>query len=236
VVRQLPSGSDPERAVLHPDGRRLFVANEDDNMVTVVDVERGVVLQEIPVGVEPEGLGLSPDGRFLVNTSETTSMAHVIEVETGKIVANVLVGARPRYALWEPDGKRFWVSSEIGGTLTLIGADDWRALGQVSFSIPGVPAEAVQPVGMVLSRDRTKLFVALGPANRVAVVDVASRQVERMLLVGQRVWNLALSADGTRLFTTNGVSNDLSMIDIQAMRVLRSVPVGQAPWGVVVKP
>ena len=57
-----------------------------------------------------------------------------------------------------------------------------------------------------------------------------------MLLVGQRVWNLALSTDGTRIFTTNGVSNDLSMIDIQAMRVLRSVPVGQAPWGVVVKP
>jgi YVTN family beta-propeller protein len=68
------------------------------------------------------------------------------------------------------------------------------------------------------------------------VVAVAIRQVERMLLVGQRVWNLALSTDGTRIFTTNGVSNDLSAIDIQAMRVLRSVPVGQAPWGVVVKP
>ena len=34
--------------------RRLFVANEDDNMVTVVDVERGVVL----------GLGL---GVVLIN-------------------------------------------------------------------------------------------------------------------------------------------------------------------------
>jgi YVTN family beta-propeller protein len=160
----------------------------------------------------------------------------VIEVDSGRIVANVLVGARPRFALWEPNGKRFWVSAEIGGTLTLIGADDWRVLGQVSFSIPGVPQEAIQPVGLALSRDDTKLFVALGPANRVAVVDVATRQVEKMLLVGQRVWNLALSADGNRLYTTNGVSNDMSVVDVQAMRVTRSVPVGQAPWGVVVKP
>ena len=48
--------------------------------------------------------------------------------------------------------------------------------------------------------------MALGPANRVAVVDVATRQVERTLLVGQRVWNLALSTDGKRIFTTNGVT------------------------------
>ena len=89
---------------------------------------------------------------------------------------------------------------------------------------------------MALSRDGAKLFVALGPANRVAVVDTRTRQVARYLLVGQRVWNLALSADGSRLYTTNGVSNDLSVVDVAAMRVTRTVPVGQAPWGVVVRP
>jgi YVTN family beta-propeller protein len=78
--------------------------------------------------------------------------------------------------------------------------------------------------------------VALGPANRVAVVDTWSLAVERYLLVGQRVWNLALSPDGSRLYTTNGVSNDLSVIDTAGLRVVRSVPVGQAPWGVVVVP
>jgi YVTN family beta-propeller protein len=172
----------------------------------------------------------------VVNTSETTSMAHVIDAETGKVEANVLVGARPRAVVWQPDGRRFWVSSEVGGTLTLVDADGWRPAGQVSFSIPGVPQEAIQPVGMALSRDGAQLFVALGPANRVAVVDTRTLKVERMLLVGQRVWNLTLSADGSRLYTTNGVSNDLSVVDIRAMRVVRSVAVGQAPWGVAVRP
>ena len=174
MVRHLPAGSDPELAALHPDGRRLFVANEDDNMVTVVDVERGVVLREISVGVEPEGLGISPDGRWVVNTSETTNMAHVIEADSGEVVANVLVGARPRAVVWEPDSKRFWVSAEIGGTLTLIEAGSWRVAGTVTFAVPGVPPEAIQPVGMALSRDGRRLFVALGPANRVAVVDTRS--------------------------------------------------------------
>jgi YVTN family beta-propeller protein len=163
-------------------------------------------------------------------------MAHVIDTDSGEIVANVLVDSRPRVALWEADGRRFWVSSEIGGTVAVVEADGWRVGGKVEFSVPGVPPEAIQPVGMVLSRDGSKLFVALGPANRVAVVDVRSLRVERYLLVGQRVWNLALSPDGSRVFTTNGVSNDMSVIDVAAMRVVRSVPVGQLPWGVVVRP
>ena len=78
--------------------------------------------------------------------------------------------------------------------------------------------------------------MALGPANRVAVVDAQTYEVKKYLLVGQRVWNLAFSGDGKRLYTTNGVSNDMSVIDTEALRVTRSVPLGQLPWGIVVAP
>ena len=38
-VKNLPSGPDPELFVLHPSGNPLYIANEDDNLVTVVDIE-----------------------------------------------------------------------------------------------------------------------------------------------------------------------------------------------------
>jgi len=60
--------------------------------------------------------------------------------------------------------------------------------------------------------------------------------VQKYLLVGQRVWNLAFSLDKSRLYTTNGVSNDMSVIDVAALKVIKSVPVGALPWGVVVAP
>ena len=78
--------------------------------------------------------------------------------------------------------------------------------------------------------------MALGPANRIAVVDTGTYEVRKYLLVGQRVWNLAFSLDAKRLYATNGVSNDLSVIDVDALRVTKSVPVGRLPWGVVVVP
>lgn len=236
VVDRLPSGPDPELFALHPNGRFLYIANEDDNMVSVVDTVEKKVVTEIQVGVEPEGMGISPDGKILVNTSETTNMAHFINTQTNEVVADVLVDARPRVAEFTNDGKFVWVSAEIGGTVSVIDTATHQIVKKITFEVQGVPKESIQPVGIQLTRDGTRAFVALGPANRIAEVDVATNTVKGYHLVGQRVWNLALSPDEKRLYSTNGVSDDISVFDMASAKVIKSVPVGNAPWGVVVKP
>ena len=85
-------------------------------------------------------------------------------------------------------------------------------------------------------RDGRLAFVALGPANRVAVVDVKTRQVLKYLLVGQRVWHAAFTPDDKFLLTANGVSNDVSVIDVAALKVMKSVQVGRVAVGIVVIP
>jgi YVTN family beta-propeller protein len=102
--------------------------------------------------------------------------------------------------------------------------------------VPSVPHELVQAVGIQLTRDGTRAYVALGPANRVAEIDARSYKVLRTYLVGQRVWQLALSPDEKRLYTANGGSNDVSVVDLAHGRVLKSIPVGWSPWGLVVAP
>jgi PQQ-dependent catabolism-associated beta-propeller protein len=188
------------------------------------------------VGVEPEGMGVSPDGKLLVNTSETTNMAHFIDTATNSTIDNVLVDSRPRVAEFTADGSQVWVSAEIGGTVTVIDPKARKVLGKIEFQIPGVNQDAIQPVGVRITKDGKRAFVALGPANRVAVIDTATFKVERYLLVGQRVWQLAFTPDERLLFTTNGTSNDVSVIDVERLRVVRSIKVGRYPWGVVVAP
>jgi DNA-binding beta-propeller fold protein YncE len=65
-------------------------------------------------------MAMSPDGKTVVNTSETTSMAHFIDTGTHEIVANVLVGSRPRFAAFKQDASELWVSSEVGGMVSVI--------------------------------------------------------------------------------------------------------------------
>ena len=235
-IKSLPSGPDPELLILHPSGNPLYIANEDDNLVTVVDIEQGKILTDIPVGVEPEGMGMSPDGKVLVNTSETTNMAHFISTETHKTFDNVLVDSRPRVAIFNHAGTQLWVSSEIGGTVTVINPADRKIIGKVNFEIPGITREAIQPVGVRITKDDKKAFVALGPANRVAIVNTETLKVEKYLLVGQRVWQLGFTPDDKLLFTTNGTSNDVSVIDVDKQKVIKSIRTGRYPWGVVVAP
>ena len=212
----------------------MYVANEDDNLVTVVDLETRKVIAEIPVGVEPEGMGMSPDGKTLVSTSETTNMAHFINTETYSVFDNILVGSRPRVAEFSADGTRLWVSSEIGGTVSVIDPKTRKIVTTIGFEIPGVRAEAIQPVGIRITRDGKRVFVGLGPANRVAVINADTMQVEKYLLVGQRIWQLALTPDESLLFTTNGVSNDVSVIDVARTKVVKSIAVGRYPWGIAI--
>jgi PQQ-dependent catabolism-associated beta-propeller protein len=163
-------------------------------------------------------------------------MAHFIDTTTHQSIDNVLVDNRPRVAEYTPDGKQVWVSAEIGGTVTVIDATTRKIVGKVTFEIQGITKDAIQPVGVRITKDGKKAFVALGPANRVAVVDTATLKVEKYLLVGQRVWNLGFTPDEKLLFTTNGTSNDVSIIEVASLKVLKSIKVGRYPWGVVSAP
>jgi len=97
-----------------------------------------------------------------------------------------------------------------------------------------VRPENIQPVGVRLLKDGSKAFVALGPANHVAVVNAKTFEVEQYLLVGERVWQLGLTPDDKLLFATNGNTNDVSVIDVPSLKVVKSISVGSAPWGVAV--
>ena len=233
-VKTLPSGPDPELLTLHPDGNRLYIANEDDNLVTVVDIHTDKVISDIPVGVEPEGMGMSPDGKVLVNTSETTNMAHFIDTTTHQTFDNVLVDSRPRVAMFNEAQTQLWVSSEVGGTVTVINPADRKIISKINFDIPGVAHEAIQPVGVRITKDGKTAFVALGPANRVAVIDAQTFKVIKYILVGQRVWQMYFTPDEKLLLTTNGASNDVSVIDVASLKAIKSIRVGRYPWGVVV--
>ena len=85
-------------------------------------------------------------------------------------------------------------------------------------------------------RTASIVFVALGPANRVAVIDTATKEVKNYILVGQRPWHGEISPDGKKYYVANGLTNDLTVIDVESLKAEKSVPVGRLPWGVAIMP
>ena len=236
ILHDLPSGEDPEQFVLHPNGRHLYIANEDDAITTVVDTETREVIAQINVGIEPEGMAVSPSGKIAITTSETTNMAHWIDTETRELFANTLVDSRPRHAEFVKDGTELWVSSEIGGTITVFDVATQAEKAKIEFEVSGVHPDRVQPVGFEFTAGDETAFVALGPSNHVAVVNAQTYEVEDYILVGRRVWHMAFNGDRSMLFTTNGVSGDVTVIDVADRKAIKSIKVGRFPWGAAFRP
>jgi YVTN family beta-propeller protein len=111
-----------------------------------------------------------------------------------------------------------------------------EVIKKIAFDIAGLRKEAIQPVGISITRDGKTGFIALGPANRVAVVSGATHEVLKYLLVGQRVWHMAFTPDEKYLLTTNGISNDVSVIDVADLKVIKTIQVGELPWGIAISP
>jgi len=122
----------------------------------------------------------------------------------------------------------------VGGVVQIADPKSRAITATIRFSIPGVADYKIMPCGIRFTPDGKTAVVALGRADRIAVIDVASRTVKATIPVGKRVWHLALNADGTRAYTANGLSNDVSVVDLVAGQVIATVPAGVAPWGAVV--
>lgn len=233
-VRRVPLGDEPEAFDISPDGKTIYVSNEDEAEASFVDAATGKVLQSIKVGQEPEGVKVSADGKTLYVTSEVASMVHVIDVATAKVVKNVKVGKRPRRMAITPDGKELWVTNELDASVSIVSTADHSVTGTIKFAVKGARAEDISPVGITMTRDGKRAFVSLGKANHVAFVDVPGRKVTDLVLVGKRAWNVTLDKAEARLWVINGLSDDVTVVDVAGAKAIKSIPVGRVPYGVVI--
>lgn len=191
-------------------------------------------MSTVDVGEEPEGILVNEDGSLVFVTSEVANMVHVVDTATSGIRANIVAGNRPRRFAVPAGGNTLWVTNELSGSVSLIDLGTMKVTGTVEFKPKGFRPEDVTPVGVTTTGDGETAFVALGRANHVAVVDVASLNVEDYILVGSRAWNTTLNRDESLLFVANGLSDDISIIDVAERRVIKSVPVGRVPYAVLI--
>ncbi len=235
LVRRYQSGQDPESFALSNDGRTLFVSNEETAEMSVLDLESGEIVHRVKVGEEPEGVTVRPDGRVVYVTCEANNEVVAVDTTTYAVLARIGTGPRPRAIAFDRDGTTGFVSSENGTAVTVFDA----ATHEVTGTIPIPPTEGTpmppRPMGLVLAPDGSRLFVSLGRAKSIAIVDVAKRTLLRTIEdVGTRPWGIGVSPDGRRIYTANGPSGDVSVVDVESGKTEKRIQTGGSPWGIAV--
>ena len=145
----------------------------------------------------PEGIGhpvfASPHSRpiavlddfvYVANTPGDT--VDVIDAEKRTIVNRINVGIDPVSVVPRPDGLEIWVANHVSDTVSVIDTDPGSpTFRNVVATVQAVDEDLLstqfdEPVGIAFASN-DKAYVALGPDNEIAVVDVATREVTQRL-------------------------------------------------------
>jgi YVTN family beta-propeller protein len=81
VTNHIPVGTGPEGVAVHPNGRHLYVANQGDNTLFVIDTETYELLYKRRVGDVPVRLVFSPNGRYALIANRESGDVSIIETE-----------------------------------------------------------------------------------------------------------------------------------------------------------
>ncbi|MES2605243.1 MAG: beta-propeller fold lactonase family protein, partial [Pseudomonadota bacterium] len=166
LLRVLPSGLDPEQFDVNWTTGLVYVANENANQASILNLEKGEILGTVATGLEPEGVRVTPDGKYAYVTGEVDSDITVIDTATGMLHSKIKVGLRPRDIVFSSDSKVAYVSNEVGASIAVI--DVATSMVSNTFALP----EGSLPMGVVLSNDDQTLYVANGRAKTVVAMNV----------------------------------------------------------------
>jgi len=166
----------------------------------------------------PSGLALSPDGKTLYVAENLGDSLAVIDLATRVVVQRLPAGRYPYDVVVDTAGT-VYVSSWGGNTVSVFQpkGNGWLGAGNTM-------EVARHPSTLLLNGDGSRLFVASGSTDHVAVVDTKTRRVMTRLLdpppagpnEGATPNALALSADGTRLFVAEADANAVGVFDLSA--------------------
>jgi YVTN family beta-propeller protein len=166
LVKTIPVGLHPSGMIADRDGRFLYVANANDDTVSVIDLARDAVVETItcrpearlPFGSGSNALALSPDGGTLYVANATNNCVAVVRLgakacakadpdqPASRLLGLIPTGWYPGALLLSPDGKQLVVVNVKGiGSLSqprpvAAGKNTHDFLGSVSvIDVPDGP-------------------------------------------------------------------------------------------------
>jgi len=168
-------------------------------------------------------------GTYTVNLSVSNPSGWDNITKTGYIIVNA--SNTPVENLDEVPYAYITAQNDYGenyGTVTVINT----ATNKVTATVP----VGSYPVGVAVTPDRTKVYVANTDSDTVSVIDTATNTVISTVDVGSVPSGVAINPDGTKVYVTNYYSNTASVIDTDTDTVTATVPVGDGPSDAAVSP
>lgn len=208
------TGNDTKNTVvaglaLSSDGKLLYVLNNSDNKLYILDAGSGDVKSTLEVGDHPYGCALSPDGNELGIAclgGKSVVGVNVNDPAKPEILVKLDSGEHPNSISVSNDGRAF-VSCGNSDEVYVYNTSDGKLSETIRTALSPNDLLGNTPNAIAVSPDSKTLYVANSDTNNVAVIDVSkagNSRVKGFIPTGWYPTSVHVSPDGKKVVIGSG--------------------------------
>lgn len=180
-------GMMPAELTFSSDGTKAYIANGDDNTVSVINTATKQVTATVAVGKNPVGAWTGTDARMYVDNEDGQSIS-VINVATDAVGQTIDLGFMPGIASHNGNKKELWVSDPVNAKVHYWTWDQTKMM----WVHGGVFTTGAGAHAITFTADGNTAYVTNQTANTVSVVNVSNHTVSKTINVGRKPNGLVL--------------------------------------------
>jgi YVTN family beta-propeller protein len=226
VIGTVRVGAEPEGVAVSPDGRTIYVANQNSRVLSVVDAATRRV-RSVELRNTPRFATTTRDGRTVfVSMYEddkiTGSGVAVVDALSLKVIRYLDTGDMPYTLAVAPDNK-LWVPIHSDGRLEIFSSGTLR-LAEIKVK--------PNPHAVGFSSDQMRAFTANHESNAVSVLDMRTNRVTKTIPVAKAPHSIAVSPDGRMALVAGYDADAANLIDTVTLERKGPFKVGRDPQSV----
>ncbi|MCW3089424.1 MAG: hypothetical protein JWP81_493 [Ferruginibacter sp.] len=203
-----------------------YIANTNNNTVSVVSLTGNKVVAVIPVGSSPWAVAAAPNGSvvYVSNIGNPASVS-VINTSTNQVTYTIPLNGISYNICVSADGSRLYTADYNSGVISVYNTA-YNGLINYFYTGSGLFSLAISP-------DGAKLYAST--LNYLYVINASGSIVATIPTSGSSV-GLIASADGNRVYASNANNNTVSVLSTSSNTVTASIAVGNSPYGITLSP
>jgi len=217
-------GPDMLYDAITPDGKMVLSTSPSTNTVYAFDANNGKQLAVIKVGKAPKGVKVSPDGKIAYISNQGSSNISVVDLKQLEVAYTIKVADGPHNVRFTKDGHLAYVTLQGGAGIGVIDVANHKMTKVIP--VAGITG----PHNIDLSFDEKTAFVR-DFIHHVAIVDLTSEKVKKVITVGNGHGGIDVTPDGRYAATAAIGDTFVSIIDTKTLDV-KNIKVGNGPHGI----
>ncbi|MFE9171881.1 bifunctional YncE family protein/alkaline phosphatase family protein [Streptomyces kebangsaanensis] len=168
----------PAGLAVTPEGKKLVVADQLGDAVTVADTASGRV-RTVAAGHRPVWVTLGKDGHTAYVSNQGSDTVDIVDVAgpAPQVTGQIKVGLHPNKSVLSASGRRLYVANGDADSVSEVDLTTKRVTRSFSMSPSKEALIGSNPTGLALDGADKRLFVTNSGNNSVSVVDLTHGKV-----------------------------------------------------------